>query len=48
MSKAELSDICRYRTDSVPVDPQTYISTESMLPNRAGVTAASSIPSTTA
>lgn len=46
MSKAELVDICRYRTDSIPVDPQTYISTESMLPNRAGVTAASSIPST--
>lgn len=46
MSKAELVDICRYRTDSMPVDPQTYISTESMLPNRAGVTAASSIPST--
>jgi len=46
MSKAELADICRYRTDSVPVNSRTYISTESMLPNRAGVTAASSIPST--
>jgi len=45
MNRAELADICRYRTDSTPVDPQTYISTESMLPNRAGVTPASSVPS---
>ena len=46
MSKAELTDICRYRSESVPVDPQAYVSTESMLPNRAGATTASSIPST--
>ena len=45
MSRAELADICRYRTDSTPVDPQTYISTESMLPNRAGIISASSVPS---
>lgn len=45
MSRAELADICRYRADNAPVDPLNYISTESMLPNRAGVRSASSVPS---
>lgn len=44
MSKIELTEICRYRTESAPIDPSTYISTESMLPNRAGITTASSVP----
>lgn len=46
MSRIALSDICSYRTESGPIDPLTYISTESILPNRAGVTKASSIPTT--
>lgn len=45
MSRVELAEICRYRTESAPVDPQTYVSTESMLPNREGITTASSVPS---
>ena len=46
MSKAELIDICKYRTVKAPINPRTYVSTESMLPDKAGITAASSIPST--
>jgi type I restriction enzyme S subunit len=48
--KSELSTICHYRKGKVPVNSlstHTYISTENMLPNKAGVTDASSLPSTT-
>lgn len=43
MSRTTLREICRYRMDSGSVDPSTYVSTESMLPNKAGVTTASSV-----
>lgn len=44
MSKVELQSICRYRDESIPVDPLTYVSTESMLPNRGGITRSFSSP----
>ena len=44
MTDIELGSICRYRNESVSIDQDTYISTESMLPNKAGITQASSIP----
>ena len=43
MSEIALQKICRYRNESTSIDSSTYISTESMLPNKAGVIAASSI-----
>lgn len=46
MSRIALHEICNYRNESTPIDPEIYISTESMLPNRAGITAAVSIPAT--
>ena len=46
MSRVALTEICSYRTESGPIDPLTYISTESMFPNRAGIITASSIPAT--
>lgn len=45
MTTNELADICRYRTESVPIDPAMYISTESMLPNRTGIASTNSKPS---
>lgn len=42
-----LSDICDYAKGKVAVDDldkDTYISTENMMPNKAGVTCASSLP----
>ncbi|WP_051353670.1 restriction endonuclease subunit S [Atopobium fossor] len=44
MSTIELDNICRYRTESVSVGPLPYITTESMLPNRAGIAANLSKP----
>ena len=44
MSTVELRSICRYRNESVPADPLTYVSTESMLPNRGGITRSFSFP----
>lgn len=44
MSKVVLGSICKYRTVSVDVDPSAYVSTDSMLPNKAGISKASSIP----
>lgn len=44
MSKSELGSICRYRNESTDVDARDYISTESMLPNRAGITTPSAVP----
>lgn len=44
-----LSDICMYSKDRISVDDLTldaYFSTENMLPNKAGVTTARSLPST--
>lgn len=46
MSRVTLNEICSYRIESGPIDSLTYISTESMLPNRAGVTTSSSTPTT--
>ncbi|MCR4568752.1 MAG: restriction endonuclease subunit S, partial [Pseudobutyrivibrio sp.] len=43
-----LSDICNYvkeKTDVASLDAITYISTENMIPNKGGVTSASSLPS---
>ena len=48
--KCKLSDICEYRKGKVNVSNltlKTYISTENMLPNKAGVVEANSLPSTT-
>ena len=47
--KSKLSDICFYAKGKVNVSGLTdadYISTENMLPNKGGITTASSIPST--
>jgi len=47
--KCKLSDICEYRKGKVNVSNltlKTYISTENMLPNKAGVVDANSLPST--
>ncbi|MFC2339649.1 MAG: restriction endonuclease subunit S [Olsenella sp.] len=44
MSTIELDSICRYRTESVPVDSLPYVTTESMLPNKAGIAAKASEP----
>lgn len=44
MTRIELGEICRYRTESAPINPSTYISTESMLPDKAGIKPAASIP----
>lgn len=45
--KYRLSDICSYRKGKVEVgslNPETYISTENMLPNKGGITGAASLP----
>ena len=45
--KSDLSTICEYRKGKVDVSrltPSTYISTENMLPNKGGVTSATSLP----
>lgn len=42
-----LSDICNYSKDKIDVsvlDENTYISTENMIPNKGGITRASSLP----
>ena len=44
MNKVNLGDICRLRTESGRFDPTTYVSTESMLPNKAGIVSPSSFP----
>jgi type I restriction enzyme S subunit len=46
--KCKLSDICSFRKGKIKVEElntKTYISTENMLPNKGGITAASSLPS---
>lgn len=46
--KYKLSDICSFRKGKIEVNrlnTQTYISTENMLPNKCGITEASSLPS---
>lgn len=45
MSLAKLADICRLRATNVSTDSLTYISTESMIPNKAGLAPVSSTPS---
>lgn len=48
--KYNLSSLCEYRKGKIDVSSlsfDTYISTENMLPNKAGVTCASSMPSVT-
>ena len=48
--KCKLSDICEYRkgkVDTSNLTLKTYISTENMLPDKAGVVDANSLPSTT-
>lgn len=45
--ECKLSDICDYgkgRTEVSSLDNSTYISTENMLPNRAGITTATTLP----
>ena len=45
--KYNLSDICDYakgKIDVAVLDEDTYISTENMMPNRGGITKASSLP----
>jgi len=45
---SKLSSLCSYVTGKVSVDEltdETYISTENMLPNKAGIVAATSLPS---
>ena len=47
MTETSLSSICEYRKGKVDVsslDEITYISTENMLPNKGGVTAATALP----
>ena len=47
--KSKLSDICFYAKGKVDVSGLTdtdYVSTENMLPNKGGITTASSLPST--
>lgn len=47
--KSKLSDICHYVKGKVNVadlDNTTYVSTENMLPNKGGVTVATTLPST--
>ena len=46
--KYNLADICEYAKGKVDVailDDETYISTENMMPNKGGITSASSLPS---
>ena len=48
--KYNLADICEYAKGKVDVailDEETYISTENMLPNKGGITSASSLPTIT-
>ena len=43
----KLRDICEYRNEKIGAEgitPESYVSTESMLPNRSGIAAAASIP----
>lgn len=45
--KYNLSDICEYAKGKVEVailDEDTYVSTENMMPNKGGITIASSLP----
>ena len=45
--ECKLSDICDYGKDRIEVsslDNSNYISTENMLPNRAGITTATTLP----
>ena len=45
--KCKLSDICDYAKDKIYVsvlDENTYISTENMMPNKGGITKASTLP----
>ena len=45
--KYKLSDICEYAKGKIKVsvlDENTYISTENMLPNKSGITQATSLP----
>ena len=46
--KCKLSEICNYSIEKINVDSlskDTYVSTENMLPNKAGISCASSLPS---
>lgn len=48
--KSNLADICEYAKGKVNVDTldkRTYISTENMIPNKGGITSASSLPAIT-
>ena len=48
--KYSLSDICNYAKGKIDVsnlDESTYISTENMMPNKEGITSASSLPAVT-
>lgn len=49
MTEITLAEICRYRNETIPSEEaclDSYISTENMLPNKAGIALASSLPST--
>ncbi len=45
MSECTLGTICRYRTESAPIDQLPYVSTESMRPNKKGVITNEAAPS---
>ena len=48
--KYNLSDLCEYAKGKIDVsllNRSIYISTENMLPNKAGITVASALPTTT-
>lgn len=48
--KCNLADICEYvkgKVDVTILNKYTYISTENMIPNKGGITSASSLPTTT-
>lgn len=45
--KSNLSEICEYRKEKIDVSvltPENYISTENMLPNKSGITVATTLP----
>lgn len=45
--KSNLSSICEYRKGKIDVtllSPKNYISTENMIPNKGGITLATSLP----
>ena len=46
-SLSEICDFAKGKIDVAKLDENTYISTENMMPNKAGITRASSLPTIT-